>query len=300
MSMRVPSRRDALFDASFLDRLEGLRLLSKRHGEHRGASDARSKSMGDGLEFADHRSYQRGDDVRFVDWAYYARMEQLLVRLFHEHTQPHISILIDRSASMTAGGSERFDHALRIAAALAFVAMGSGATVQLIGFSDRLDAPFVAGRDPQQILSILDFLAGLVPGETTDLATCCANFNHQFSRCDTAIVLSDFLDAQPSLQTALLPLHDRHRHVLGIHVFAPSDAEPALRGSAELTHAETQQRTTIHVTESVRDAYRTAWAAFTEELDCALTAVGGTVIPAPCDEPFEQLILHALEHRVVC
>jgi uncharacterized protein (DUF58 family) len=300
MSGPVPSRRDALFDASFLDRLEGLRLLSKRHGEHRGASDAQSKSMGDGLEFADHRSYQRGDDVRFVDWAYYARMEQLLVRLFHEHSQPHIGILIDRSASMTAGGSERFDHALRIAAALAFVAMGSGATVQLVGFAQTLDAPFVAGRDPQQILSILDFLAGLSAGETTDLATCCASFNHQFTRCDTVLVISDFLDAQPSLQAALLPLHDRHRHVVGIHVFAPRDADPTLRGTAELSHAETQQRTTIHVTESVRDAYRAAWVAFVAELDCALTGAGGTVIPAACDESFEQLILHAMQHRVVC
>ena len=300
MSGPAPSRRDALFDTSFLDRLEGLRLLSKRHGEHRGASDTPSKSMGDGLEFADHRSYQRGDDVRFVDWAYYARMEQLLVRLFHEHSQPNISILIDRSASMTAGGSARFDHALRIAAALAFVAMGSGATVQLIGFSDRLDPPFVAGRDPQQILSILDFLAGLSAQNSTDLATCCASFNHQFSRCDTVIVISDFLDVEPPLQSALLPLHDRHRHVLGIHVFAPTDADPTLRGTVELTHAETQQRTAIHVTESVRDAYRTAWDAFVADLDCALTGVGGTVIPAACDEPFEQLILHTLQHRVVC
>jgi uncharacterized protein (DUF58 family) len=300
MSGPVPSRRDALVDASFLDRLEGLRLLSKRHGQHRGASDTPSKSMGDGLEFADHRSYQRGDDVRFVDWAYYARMEQLLVRLFHEHSQPNISILIDRSASMTAGGSARFDHALRIAAALAFVAMGSGATVQLIGFSDRLDPPFVAGRDPQQILSILDFLAGLSTQNSTDLATCCASFNHQFSRCDTVLVISDFLDVAPPLQSALLPLHDRHRHVLGIHVFAPSDADPTFRGTVELTHAETQQRTSLHVTESVRDAYRTAWDAFVADLDTALSGVGGTVIPAACDEPFEQLILHTLQHRVVC
>ncbi|RPI63335.1 MAG: DUF58 domain-containing protein, partial [Planctomycetaceae bacterium] len=76
--------RHAFVDERFLARLERLALIAKRLAAQ-GVGPRRSRRLGDGLEFADHRDYSPGDDPRFIDWPYYARMEKLLLRLFHEH-----------------------------------------------------------------------------------------------------------------------------------------------------------------------------------------------------------------------
>jgi len=68
------------------------------------AGQRRSRRLGDGLEFADHRDYSAGDDVRFIDWPYYARMEKLLLRLFHEHSEGQITNRLDSSAPLAPGG----------------------------------------------------------------------------------------------------------------------------------------------------------------------------------------------------
>ncbi|MCK4601697.1 MAG: DUF58 domain-containing protein, partial [Phycisphaerae bacterium] len=113
------------FDEAFLARLERLHLIAKRMAARGPSGPRRSRRLGDGLEFADHRAYAPGDDIRFIDWPYYARMERLLLRLFHEHSESDVAILFDASASMAPGGvMEKFDYARRAAAALAYVAMG--------------------------------------------------------------------------------------------------------------------------------------------------------------------------------
>ena len=105
------------FEDDLLARLEELRLLSRHLSATSGSVSARSRQLGDGLEFADHREYHPGDDCRFIDWAYYARMGKVLLRRFHEHSDSDVLICVDASASMAAGGVERFSCALKLAAA---------------------------------------------------------------------------------------------------------------------------------------------------------------------------------------
>lgn len=89
-----------LFDGDFLSRLERLHLLISKMSRSGTAGQHRSHWLGDGLEFADHRDYSSGDDLRFIDWSCYARLEKLLVRLFHRHSENDLAILLDVSASM--------------------------------------------------------------------------------------------------------------------------------------------------------------------------------------------------------
>ena len=101
----VKSRKDRLFDKQFLARLQQLHLIAKRLTARGAGGARRSRRIGDGLEFADHRSYEAGDDIRFIDWPYYARMEKLLLRLFHQRNEADVIILLDVSASMAPGGA---------------------------------------------------------------------------------------------------------------------------------------------------------------------------------------------------
>ena len=58
-----------------------------------------------------------------------------------------MAVLVDGSGSMAPGGArEKFDYARRAAAALAYVAMGSGQRVLLLPFAADLGTPLHTGR----------------------------------------------------------------------------------------------------------------------------------------------------------
>ena len=91
----------ALFDESFLKKLEYLFIVSKKVFQGRIRAERRSRKVGSGVEFADHRDYVPGDDLRYLDWNLFGRMDKLQLRLFEEQEDLHIYILVDASLSMT-------------------------------------------------------------------------------------------------------------------------------------------------------------------------------------------------------
>ena len=261
------ARRHRFFDDEFLARLQRLHLLAKRLTARGSSGTRRSKRLGDGLEFADHRSYAPGDDIRFIDWPYYARMERLLLRLFHERSEADVEILLDVSASMAPGGAMgKFDYARRVAAALAFVAMGGLERVILHPFAVELGEPLRTGRNRGQILEVLDFLSALEPGGQTQLRRSIAPFVRALDGPATVLLVSDLLDCGDELSDVLAELRGRGCDVTVLHVYSPLDAEPDLAGPVRLQQAETGRCLSADVTEQVRESYRLRWREFGEAL----------------------------------
>ena len=294
------SRRDSVFDEEFLVRLRRLHLIAKRVAAHGAAGVRRSRRMGDGLEFADHRSYAPGDDIRFIDWPYYARMERLLLRLFHERSEADVVIMLDASGSMAPGGAMRkFDYACRAAAALAFVAMGGLERVVLQPFSAELSSPLHTGRNRGQILEVLDFLARLQPAGETHLRKCAELLARQLDAPATVLVVSDLLDCGDDLSQVLAVLRSLRCEVTLLHVFSPLDASPELDGPVRLQQAETDETMVLRVTDDVRRSYCQRWAAFCTAVSRTAASRAATYVPAPTDIPFEQLVLRTLRQAGV-
>jgi len=289
-----------LFDEEFLGRLRRLHLIAKRLAVRESAGARRSRRMGDGLEFADHRSYMPGDDIRFIDWPYYARMEKLLLRLFHERSESDVAILLDASASMAPGGAAgKFDYACRAAAALAFVAMGGLERVILQPFAAELGEPLHTGRNRGQILEVLDYLAAVTPGGRTDLARCADRFARRLEGPATVLLISDLLDCREAFSDALACLRGRRCEVTALHVYSPQDAAPELAGPVRLEQAETGETMVLHATEDVRRSYRQRWEALCRGLARTAASRAATYVAAPCDTPFEHLVLHTLRRAGV-
>jgi len=287
-------------DDDFLARLERLHLAAKRLAARGHPGPRRSRRLGDGLEFADHRGYFPGDDVRFIDWPYYARMERLLLRLFHEHSEADVLLLLDASASMSpAGDRAKFDYARRAAAALAYVAMGSLERVIVQPFADGLREPMRSGRDRAQAPAALKFLDGLVPAGRTALGECVNLLCRQRRGGGTCIIVSDLMDVGDELSEALARLADVRWETTVIHVYAPADAEPALAGPVLLQHAETGERMSVHATEELREGYRRRFEAFLRGCERACVSRGAAYAAAPTDVPFEQLVLTTLRRAGV-
>jgi len=261
------SRKDRLFDGQFLARLQQLHLIAKRLSARDAGGARRSRHIGDGLEFADHRSYMVGDDIRFIDWPYYARMEGLLLRLFHERSEADVIIMLDASASMAPGqATDKFDYALRVAAALAFVAMGGLERVIVQPFAEDLAPPLRTGRNRGQILEVLDFLVELAPGGRTDLDRCADRLARSLDAPASVLLVSDLLDCGDDLSDAVVRLKGRGCDVTALHVYSPLDANPALAGPVILQQAETHQNMPVDVTDDVRASYRRRWREMCDAL----------------------------------
>jgi len=289
-----------LFDDDFLARLENLHLIARRMSKGSNAGQVKSQTVGDGLEFADHRAYSPGDDLRFVDWPCYARMEKLLLRLFHKHSESDVGLLLDISASMAPGGDfETFDYARRATAALAYVAMGSGSRVVLQPFDEKVHAPVRSGRDRSRIFPILDLLADLAPSGRTDLAGAAGDFDAHFPRAGWAILVSDLSDSVEALDDAMARMADHDRLVVVLHTYSPFDADPPLDGHLRLRHSETGREMNITVTDQLRELYRQRWQEVSERIRKAILRRRGVYIPAPTDLPFEELILQTLRRSGV-
>jgi uncharacterized protein (DUF58 family) len=295
----MPNRND-IFDSDFLARLEGLHLAAKQIAARGPAGQRRSRGIGDGIEFADFRGYTAGDDVRFIDWPYYARMGRLLVRLFHQHAEGGVVVLLDTSASMAPGGRlGKFHHALRIAAAMTFVAMGSLQRVSIMPFGASPREPFNAGRNRQAILPVLDYLARLEPAGPTDMAVASKALMAASPRPALVVLVSDLMESAEAVSDMAAAMAARSIDLTVLHVFEPADAEPDTSGPLLLEHAEREAQLAVSAGPEVLAEYRRQWQLLVDGCERACAARGASYVQAPTDLPFDQLILLTLRRAGV-
>ena len=295
----MTNRRD-IFDEGFLARLQRLALIAKQRADRGPGLTQRSARLGDGLEFADHRDYAAGDDVRFVDWPYYARMEKLLLRLFHQHSDARVAVLLDVSASMApSGGAEKFRHALRAAAALAYVAVASLRRVTIQPFADALGPPLHAGRRSDQFVPVLDFLASLEPGGKTDFPLCAKRLAGTLEAGAAVLILSDLLGFGGGLDDGLARLAFARCDLTVLHVYSPAEARPDLAGPVLLAQGEDGRQLGLQVTQAVLQEYGRQWDSFLARCRRHCLARGAVYVPVPCDLSLERLVLGCLRRAGV-
>ena len=280
----------APFDEEFLRKLELLSLVSKRLLSGQFKAERRAKSVGSGVEFADYRGYVPGDDFRRVDWRAYLRFDRLIMHLFEEETDLPIYIFLDASGSMGHDGGAKLDYAKKVAAALAYVGLSNLDRVTLAAYSNRLIDELPVQRTKSQIFNVFRFLSGVQPTDTTDAA---AAFNRYFSarkRRGMAVVISDFLDPNGTLES-LDKLRYRRQDVLALHVVSPVDVEPLVNGEITLVDRETRSRRDLTATPALLKAYREEFDGFCDEIEHYCSLYGFGYVRTVTEFPFEDLIL---------
>jgi uncharacterized protein (DUF58 family) len=146
------------FPPEFVDRVLALPWgRSARRGA--GGVGERGGRRGAGIEFEEHRAYRPGDDPSRIDWQLYARSREPFSKVERVPQSQLELVLVDASRSMRFGCPAKFDRALRVAAALALVAVAHGAraTVLSLGGSDgaaQVDLERLA--DSRAFLALLD------------------------------------------------------------------------------------------------------------------------------------------------
>ncbi len=261
----TPSGGD-LFDEEFQRKLEYLAVASRRLFAGRLRAERRTRISGSGMEFADHRPYTPGDDLRALDWSVYGRTERLLVKRFEEEEDLTIAIVLDVSASMGFGGRARFDHARRLAAAMAYVALSNLDRVTLLAVSTKVERRLPPARGRGQIFKVLEFLRGLNPSGETALAEAGRTLGAELKRRGVAIVVSDLYDPA-GFERGINALRYQKFEPMVIHVTDARDADPGARGDVLLVDAETGDGREVTLTPALVSKFRDAHAQWRREVE---------------------------------
>lgn len=295
----LPSEVDStVFDEAFLRQLERLLVLMRSPVRGGLKGGRRSVKRGQSVEFADYRDYTVGDDLRQLDWNVYARLERLFVKLFIEEEDVTVTLLVDASASMTAGQPPKLLFAKRAAAALGYIGLASEDRVTVSALSGRVARRRAAMRGSGRIFRLLADLSSIEPADgPTDLVAAARHAAAQLHGKGVVILLSDLLD--PAADKVIRELAATGSELIVLHVLSPDELDPQLEGDLRLVDVETGDGVDVTVDLPTLDAYKarlSAWKAGFADLAAKRRA---SYVDLPSDANLADLMFNELRRRRV-
>ena len=285
-SGRAPTFAE-LFDPDFLAALAPFSLHARRVARDGRPAEQVSRDRGFGLEFADFKSYVPGDDLRAIDWNIYRRLGRLFIRVFEEHRDLPVYLLIDRSSSMYLETPPRIGAGVRVALALASIALGQHDSVGLFSFSGVLNVDARAAAGKHRLVSFAERLAALDERDRTDLTGILGELAGHRLRQGLLVVVSDFFDPQGADEIARALALCRHRLLL-VQLVRKTDADPTLHaevhGDVRLRDCESGDAVDLTITPATLARYRQSYREFNDRLTEFATGHDAGFVRVDADE----------------
>lgn len=242
------------------------RLDGRLQGMHRTAH------RGSGIDFTGVRAYGDGDDARHIDWNVTARLDEPHLRVFTEDREVTVWLVLDRSASMTAGrpGRGKHDVLAELAIILARLFTRSGNRVGAVLFDTgmlRVVPPGTTRRHVLRIGAELERTARTRGGATTDLAEMLDAAGRLARRRALVIVLSDFI-GEGDWERSMQRLARRHE-VVALRIVDTADDVLPEAGLILVEDAETGEQLLV---DSADPLLRVRFRAAVDEREARLTA----------------------------
>lgn len=292
--MNAPAAGGApVFDGEFLRKLEQLELLARKifrgllRGEHT------TSRRGRGLEFADFRHYRPGDDFRYIDWNIYSRLDQLFLKLHASEEDVTLHLVLDASASMGFGEPSKFDHARRLAAALAYIALHNLDRVGVSTFAEGLGASLPPIRARHHMARLLAFLGDLPCAGATRFGSALREVAAGARSPGLVILISDLLgaaDARDGIEALRYGGHD----VVVIQLLAESEIDPPLDGALRMVDGETADELDVTVDLELRRLYQRRLERHLREMESFCLRRGVEYLRASTAIRFEDVVLKYL------
>ncbi|MPZ43961.1 MAG: DUF58 domain-containing protein [Betaproteobacteria bacterium] len=285
--------RELVFDDAFLHKLEQLELLARKifRGLLRG--ERTTSRRGRGLEFSDFRHYWPGDDFRHIDWNIYSRLDQLYLKLHASEEDVTLHLIVDSSASMAFGEPSKFDHARRLAAALAYIALNNLDRVAVSAFAGALGASLPPTKSRKHVAGLLAFLASLPCAGPTRFGTALREFATRTRSPGLVILISDLLGLS-EVQDGIEALRHGGHDVVVIQLLAESEIDPPLDGALQIVDAETGNELEVTVDPELRRLYRQRLERQLQEIESFCRRRGVEYLRASTAIGFEDVVLKYL------
>lgn len=242
------------------------RLDGRLQGAHRTAH------RGPGIDFTGLRAYVHGDDARQIDWNVTARLDEPYLRVFTEDREMTVWLVLDRSASMTAGrpGRGKHDVLAELALVLARLFGRAGNRVGALLYDTGILRVIPPGTSRRHVLRIgaeLDRTARARGGATTDLAEMLDAAGRLARRRALILVLSDFI-GDGDWERSLHRLARRHE-VVALRIVDTADDVLPEAGLIVVEDAETGEQLVV---DSADPLLRVRFRAAVDDREARLAA----------------------------
>jgi uncharacterized protein (DUF58 family) len=301
-----PARDDVGVVARKAAELRRLELLVTRRLDGLLRGEFLGRSSGPGSEVAGARAYEPGDDSRWIDWNLTARSVTPQVRTTEADRELSTWVVVDRSASMHFGTTERekADVAFAAAAAFGFLTARHGNRFGVLVAGGDEIVRFGPSATRPELLATLSRLYDLprrsqAAGAGADLEGALAHLERSRARRGQVIVVSDFLDAT-AWDRALARLAHAHQ-VLGVQIVDPRELE--LPAVGMLTFVDTESGRRIDVQSSstaLRERYAVAAGARHEAIARRIRDAGAEQLVLATDSDWLiEIVRFVASRRVV-
>lgn len=290
----VPPADEQVFDPAFLQRLQSLFFKLRRRGMLKKKGVQPTRHQGFTREFKDYRPYTRSDDFRSIDWRLFARAERLFVKLYEEVQEFHVHILMDRSTSMNDPFPSKRRATLRLAVALAYLALRNQHRVSLFSFAEDLRVEMPPLRGQGHIHELIAHLASMRFQGRTDLGALRA-FRPGRDRRGIVFLLSDLLgeDAERTAHALQVTTSwPAETHV--VHILEPEEIRPRFEGEVCLVDVESQQERRLTLSRQDVERYTQDFEAFLHTLGQSCMRRRVDYLTWRTDQAFEKLFLDLL------
>lgn len=287
-----------VIERALLEKLERLTIRWQKSFRGLVGGHNPSRYSGPGQEFLDHRRFHQGDDLRAVNWRAYMRLEKLFLKMFEVEPRTPIRLLIDASASMTAGAphgeTTKFDYARRLGAALVYIGLVRHDTIVIQPFHDRLDDTMVASGGRHRFGPVADFLGALEPKGPARMFEVARLFINKYPKPGLAVVISDFLDDADVLQP-LQYLADFGHELLLMQLWTDFDRDPGASGDFQLQDAETGGELELSLNEPTRQAYIEEFDRYCRQVEDLALRNGGRYAGFSTSVQLEDAVFRAVD-----
>jgi uncharacterized protein (DUF58 family) len=279
-----------LLDPDFVRELS---LLRRRHDldvRSGGAGEHAAKRRGGSAEFQEHRAYAPGDDLRRIDWLAFARSGVPVVKTFRAEEDVVVRLLLDASASLDFGNPKKIEVSRRIAAALAYLALGDSERVQVLVTGQATTRGLAVVGEPRRgrgaLHRLLRELSHIEARGQTSLPAALRAIAERALRPGLLVVLSDFFDPGPVTEE-LSRLRAQGHALALVQVLSRLELEPSFEGDLGLIDAETQVELEVSMDAAAVEAYLARVTGLVQELRDAARRLGGRYGRVVTDEPLE-------------
>ncbi|MFT7475300.1 MAG: hypothetical protein ACI81L_002238 [Verrucomicrobiales bacterium] len=273
-------------------------VLQRLDGRLQG--DYRTLFLGDGLDVADLRDYQPDDDVRRIDWNVTARMDKPFVRQYDEHRDLTAWFLIDRSASMQFGHTERSKEIVvaELVTALARLLSHRGNRVGAMLWNNAVESLIAPRTGRPQVLRLARQL--LSPSTPTNESTTLTGLLHAGAgvarRRSLIFVVSDFV-CEPGWDVALRRLAARHE-VIAIRIVDAQELSLPNAGLVVVQDAETGEQMTVDTgNQAFRARFGEAAEAREQRISDASKRAGIELFEISTDDDLARALLQMIAQR---
>ncbi|HMP79025.1 MAG TPA: DUF58 domain-containing protein [Pirellulaceae bacterium] len=251
------------------------------------------------VQFSEHRKYVPGDDPKDLDWRVFARTDKYYIKKYEAETNINGYLLMDLSRSMDYTYRQeltKFDYAICLAAALAYLMISQQDPVGLITFSEQIRESLPPRSKRTQLNHLLTLLSRAKPTGRTAFAHSIELIAAMLKHRSLIMLFSDLLLDDPQELDALFRLTFAGHDVIVFHVLDEAELTFPFAGSHEFHDPESDRKLTTDAHQA-RAGYVRAIEQFRSELAQKCHRHRIDYVPLDTSMQFDKALMEYLIRR---